>query len=100
MAFTVRQPLRLTSTLGLVSKSAFKSTPIRSFHAKPAANFFSSRTTTPISTLTKARNAFKQSRTYMQQPVAPGANAGNLVQKLLVGGAVFGGTLVVRIFKS
>jgi len=34
----------------------------------------------------------------MQQPVAPGANAGNLVQKLLVGGAAFGGTLVAINF--
>jgi len=90
----MRQPLRLTSTLGLVSKSAFKSTPIRAFHqARPAANFFTSRTGTPVSTLSKARYAFRQSRTYMQQPVAPAVN-GNLVQKLLVGGAMFGGTLL------
>jgi len=90
----MRQPLRLTSSLGVVSKSAFKSTTIRSFHARPAANFFSSRTTTPVSTLSKARNAFKQSRTYMQQPAAPNANTGNLVQRILVGGAVLGGTYV------
>jgi len=93
----MRQPLRLTSSLGLVSKSAFKSTPIRSFHAKPAANFFSSRTTTPVSALAKARNAFKQSRTYIPEPAAS-VNSGNLVQKLLVGGAVFGGTLVAINF--
>lgn len=30
----------------------------------------------------------------MQQPVAPGVNSGSLVQKLLVGGAMFGGTLL------
>ncbi|TAQ91625.1 Peptide-methionine (S)-oxide reductase [Chlorociboria aeruginascens] len=93
MAFTMRQPFRLTSALGAVSKTAFKSNaPIRSFHSKPATNFFTSRISTPISTLTKARNAFKQSRTYMQQPVPPVTN-GNLGQKLLVGGAMVGGTL-------
>jgi hypothetical protein len=95
MAFTMRQPFRLTSTLGAVSKSAFKSpTPIRAFHhARPAATFFTSKTATPISTLAKARNAFRQSRTYIQ-PSAPAANAGNLGQKLLVGGAMFGGALL------
>jgi len=30
----------------------------------------------------------------MQQPVSPTVNSGNLVQKLLVGGALFGGTLL------
>jgi len=30
----------------------------------------------------------------MQQPIAPAADKGNLVQKLLVGGAMFGGTLL------
>jgi hypothetical protein len=95
MAFTMRQPFRLTLTLGSVSKSAFKSTPIRSFHhLRPVANSFTSRTTTPVSTLAKARNAFRQSRAYIQQPVAPAADTGNLVQKLLIGGAMFGGTLL------
>jgi hypothetical protein len=94
MAFTVRQPLRLASTLGLVSKSAFRSTPIRSFHhAKPTANFFTSRTTTSTNALSKARNAFRQSRAYIQDPVIPNANAG-ILQKLVVGGAMFGGTLL------
>jgi hypothetical protein len=96
MAFTMRPIFRLTSTLGAASKTAFRSAaPIRSFHnSRPAANFFTSRTTTPVSTLSKARNAFKQSRSYMQQPAAQTADSGNLVQKLLVGGAVFGGTMI------
>lgn len=94
MAFTVRQPLRLTQTLGLLSKSAFKSAPSRAFHqSRPAANFFTSRTTTPINALSKARNAFRQSRTYIQQPALPNANA-SMIQKLVVGGAMFGGTLL------
>jgi len=95
MAFTMRQPLRLTSTITLVSKSAFRTAPVRAFHhSRPAAaNFFTSRTTKPISALSKAKNAFKQSRTYMQ-PAAPAA-PGNLTQKLLVAGAAIGGALVV-----
>ncbi|KAH6669524.1 inhibitor of apoptosis-promoting Bax1-domain-containing protein [Halenospora varia] len=95
MAFSMRQPFKLSSTLVVASKSAFKSAPVRSFHSsRPAANFFTSRTTKPASALTKARNAFRNSRTYMQQPVAPVADRGSLMQKLAVGGALFGGTLV------
>lgn len=96
MSFTMRQPFRLTSTLGAASKSIFKSaTPIRSFHSsRPAANFFTSRTTTPVSTLARARNAFRSSRTYMQEPIAQPANNGNILSKLAIGGAMFGGTLL------
>jgi hypothetical protein len=93
MAFSMRQPLRLSSALAGASKIAFRYPAIRSFHSKPATNFFTSRTTTPVNTLTKARNAFRQSRNY-QQPAAAVPSGGNLVQKLVVGGALFGGTLV------
>jgi hypothetical protein len=99
MAFTMRQPLRLGTTIIAASKSAFKSTPVRTFHSsKPAANFFSSQTIKPASALTKARNAFKQSRrTYMEQPAAPAANA-TLIQKLAVGGAmVVGGVIATNL---
>lgn len=90
----MRQPFKLSSTLVVVSKSAFKSAPVRSFHTtKPATNFFTSRTTASANNLTKARNAFRQSRTYLQQPaVAP--QGASLLQKLAVGGAMVGGTLV------
>merc|ERR1712093_296806 len=91
----MRQPFKLTALAG-ASKTAFRSTaaPVRSFHSsKPANSFFTSRSTTPVTTLTKARYAFRQSRTYMQQPVAQ-APGGNLTQKLVVGGAMFAGTLV------
>jgi hypothetical protein len=97
--FTLRvaQPFRLASTS--FSRTAFRQAPIRAFHSsKPAANtFFSQRTAgTQSSQLTKLRNAFQQqSRTYIQEtPVAPRVDSGNLMQKLLVGGAMFGGTLL------
>jgi FtsH-binding integral membrane protein len=94
MAFTMRQPFKLTSTLAVASKFAFRSAPVRAFHhSRPANNFFTSRITKPTTSLTKVRNAFQQSRTYMQQPAYPAANNGNLMQKLIVGGAMFGGTL-------
>jgi hypothetical protein len=96
MAFTMRQPLKLTSVLAGASKSAFRSAPVRAFHSSRQAGantFFTAQTTatTRSSALSKARNAFRQGRTYMQQPaVAP--NNANLVQKLIVGGAMVGGT--------
>jgi hypothetical protein len=99
MAFTMRQPLRLGSTIAVASKGAFKSAPIRSFHSsKPATNFFSSQTLKSASALTKARNAFKESRrTYMQQPTVPAANA-TLIQKLALGGAmIVGGVIATNL---
>ncbi|KAF7871611.1 hypothetical protein EAF04_003718 [Stromatinia cepivora] len=94
MAFTMRQPFKLTSSLATASKTAFRFTPARAFHSrKPTTSFFTSRTTSPTSTLVKARNAFRGSRTYLQQPAAVQNPNGTLMQKLLVGGAMFGGTL-------
>lgn len=96
MSFTlsVRQsPLRLAQRLPELSKSAFRSSgPIRSFHqpAKPTANFFTSRVSS-IAT----RNAFARgsSRSYYQEATQQ-ATSGTGMRKLLVGGAIFGGTLV------
>lgn len=97
MAFTLRQPFRLTSNIAAASKSVAKSIPSRAFHqGRPAANTFftSTKQATPIKALPALRNAFRQqARTYMQQPAAP-ASSGNVMQKLLVGGAMFGGTLI------
>jgi F-box/leucine-rich repeat protein 7 len=98
MSFTlsVRQsPLRLAQRLPELSKSAFRATgPIRSFHkpAKPTTNFFTSRVSS-IAT----RNAFARSgsRSYASyQDAAQQATSGAGMRKLLVGGAIFGGTLV------
>jgi len=96
MSLIMRRQSKLTSALATASKSSFKSAPVRAFHqSRPANNnFFSSRTTSPISSLTKARNAFQQSRTYMQQPAPPAASNGNLTQKLIVGGAMFAGSVI------
>ncbi|RQM08358.1 hypothetical protein DH86_00002606 [Scytalidium sp. 3C] len=96
MAFMLRRPFAVPSTIATASKAAFRqSAPIRTFHStRPANQFFTSRTATPVSTLVKARNAFRQqARTYMQQQAAP-ANRGDLIQKLLIGGAMFSGTLI------
>lgn len=89
----MRQPLKLSSTLVGASKTTFRSAAVRSFHSRPNANFFTARTTAPVNSLTKARYAFRQSRTYMEQPTVNAPNA-SLIQKLLVGGAMVGGTML------
>lgn len=110
MSFTlsVRQgPARLAQRLPELSKtSAFR--PVisaRAFHQQTAttqpskrmgAAFFSSRITSQAA----SRNAFARisggSRSYYQQTQQQGAAAfgGSGMRKLLVGGAIFGGTLV------
>ncbi|KAG5977139.1 hypothetical protein E4U55_007031 [Claviceps digitariae] len=110
MSFTlsVRQnPLRLAQRLPELSKSAFRATaPIRSFHqqqpAKPVGNnnFFTFTSSSRTSSVA-GRNAFfshragSGSRSYYQSTTEQQADAsGSSTRKLLIGGAIFGGTLV------
>ncbi|KAI9742879.1 MAG: hypothetical protein M1818_003608 [Claussenomyces sp. TS43310] len=99
MAFTLRQPFRLTSTISVATKAAFKSAgPVRAFHhSRPATQFFTSRNAAPLrSPLSRVQNAFRQSsRGYMQQPPTVEAQGATMTQKLVVGGAMFGATLLV-----
>lgn len=97
MSFTlsIRQgPARLAQRLPELTKSAFRSgAPIRSFHqastkrttTKP--NFFTSRIASNTT-----RNAF--ARSYNQQAAQTVASGGSGYRRFLVGGAIFGGTLV------
>ncbi|KAF4984741.1 hypothetical protein FZEAL_102 [Fusarium zealandicum] len=101
MSFTlsVRQgPARIAQRLPELSKTALRSVaPIRNFHApaKPSPNFFTSRITS-----TTTRNAFQRGgraggRSYHQETARPAPAASQTTtRKLLVGGAIFGGTLV------
>nr|AXS58661.1 bax inhibitor 1-like protein homeolog b [Epichloe coenophiala] len=94
--FSARQnPLRLAQRLPELSKSVMRCpTPIRSFHhqqpAKPTNNVFISRVRSMAS-----RNAFARgcSRSF-HQGATQQATSGSGTRKLLVGGAIFGGTLV------
>ncbi|KAK7431247.1 hypothetical protein QQZ08_002288 [Neonectria magnoliae] len=92
---TIRQgPARLAQRLPQLSKSAVRSAaPVRNFHApaKPTAvGFFSSR----ISSAT-TRSAFQRgARSYHQEAARQAPAASQPTRKLLVGGAIFGGTLV------
>lgn len=110
MLFTIsiRQgPARMASRLPHLAKSAQRassnpSSALRAFHqSTPKNTFFSSRTsslgfranakptTNLVSRLTGA------SRTYYQETAPPrAADQTSLLRKLLVGGAIFGGTLV------
>lgn len=92
--------MRLTGVLNQVSKTAFKSpAPIRAFHTtKPANNFFTARATAHLKSNPIFRRVFGQTRAYnVQQPALP-TNQGSLMQRLLYGGAVFGGTFLAINF--
>lgn len=98
MTLTIRQPLRLTGTLAAASKTTFRSAPIRAFHHSPpsAKGIFTSRAATSIKNSPVVKNVFQQSRAYNSGQVGPVVNptsTGSLMQRLLVGGAMFGGTL-------
>ncbi|KAI0599054.1 inhibitor of apoptosis-promoting Bax1-domain-containing protein [Biscogniauxia sp. FL1348] len=103
MSFTiaVRQgPARLAPRLPQLAKSSLrirtKPASTRSFHqyANKSSNLLSRATI--AATLFKAapRNAFSQSRTYMQNYAPAAADSGSLLRRLLTGGAIFGGTLI------
>lgn len=96
MAFTIRQPLRLAGALNTISKSAVRNqVPARAFHSSKASNsFFTSRAATaPLKQNPIFKRVFGQTRAYnVQQPALPAQ--GDLMKRLIYGGAIFGGTLL------
>ncbi|GJC84826.1 growth hormone-inducible transmembrane protein [Colletotrichum liriopes] len=103
-SITLRQgPARLAQRLPQLSQTsasaAFRATATRAFHQaspKNRSSAIAARATGLTSTSFVARNAFRNSsRTYMQD-AAPGVQGqqSSPLRKLMVGGAIFGGTLV------
>jgi growth hormone-inducible transmembrane protein len=99
MAFILRRPFAISGAFRQAPKvpqptfRAFHQTPLKS---KPS-NFFASRSTGPVSSFVASRNAFQSvfRRSYSQQQYSvPGTGSGNLTQRLLYGGAIFGGTIL------
>ena len=100
MEFMLRRPFALASSIVKQAPRASQTT-LRSFQthaAAPTKQVFSKPTTPRRPAFTSnQQNAFRQaSRRSYQTPAAP-ANPlaqGNLTQRLLYGGAIFGGTLL------
>lgn len=105
---TLRQgPARLAQRLPELTKStAFRSVASRAFSqagrpasktSKMAPAFFTARATTTtaagLGSSFTLRAAFRNARGFSQQTQTATAESGN-IRKLLVGGAIFGGTLV------
>ncbi|KAI9659093.1 MAG: hypothetical protein M1821_002053 [Bathelium mastoideum] len=99
MAFILRRPYAVTGALRhapKVSQSTFRlfhQTPLKS---KPTS-FFSRRSAGPISSFFAGRNVMQNvfRRSYNQQSSSmPRAGTGNLSQRLIYGGAIFGATLL------
>jgi len=103
MAFILRRPLSVSSAVAVVSKGAFKPSTFRSFHNAPfraqASNLLPRKPAASPTALLKSKSAFSKTfqRTYMQNPSpyqAPVPEGASLTQKLVLGGALFGGTLL------
>lgn len=101
MAFILRRPFAVSSALKAAPQ--ISSTASRAFHNGPAkqANFhtfFKPATSNTVkqSFLASSRNTFGHGfrRGYQQTGYNPVAAGGNLTQRLMYGGAIFGGTLV------
>ncbi|KAH8156822.1 hypothetical protein CIB48_g11425, partial [Xylaria polymorpha] len=100
MSFTiaVRQgPARLAARLPTAVKSSLRaSAPLRAFHqpATKPSTFFTSRAAIAFSTLRATpKNALVQSRAYNQQSYQT-VDQGTLSRKLLMGAAIFGGSVI------
>ncbi|CCE29032.1 hypothetical protein E4U35_001850 [Claviceps purpurea] len=102
LTMSVRQnPLRLAQRLPELAKSsAFRAAaPIRPFHrqaskaANKTNNFFTSRISSAVTRSAFPARAGSGSRSYYQAATPHGAD-GSSTRKLIVGGAIFGGTLV------
>lgn len=89
-----RGPAQLAQRLPELSKASAFRAPIRSFHqpAKSGVGFFTPR----IASTTTVRSAFaNSSRAYHQETARTGQPISREgMRKLLVGGAIFGGTLL------
>lgn len=102
MAFMLRRPFAVTSAFKQAPQ--ISNTAIRSFHHGPVKQnafkgFFKPATGNTLkSSFASSKKTFQQTfrREYQQQSSFPNpvAQGGNLTQRLIYGGAIFGGTLV------
>lgn len=96
MAFALRRPFSIAAAIQKIPKPS--STPYRSFHQhaspfRPVNSLSAFKPNSPITALTKSRNAFR--RTYIQSPSpVTGPQAGNLTQRLLYGAGIVGATII------
>ncbi|WPG98785.1 Hypothetical protein R9X50_00158100 [Acrodontium crateriforme] len=99
MAFILRRPFAIAKAIK--HPSTFANVPLRSFHASAPAQQIAYHPPTSLRpTLSSQQNVFKQvfrqsSRRSYQTQAPPNPMAqGNLTQRLIYGGAIFGGTLL------
>lgn len=98
MAFLMRRPFAVTAALKQTTPIA--SSTFRAFHQGPVKK--APKTSTFTTKFASSRNTFRAAfqnsfRRGYQQPAGAFPNpaaSGNLTQRLLYGGAIFGGTLV------
>ena len=100
MAFALRRPFALSTAIKTIPKPSCA--PLRASHnwpIKSANSFFTSKTTSPATTLAKSRHAFQSTfRRSYHQDSSPAINpvaGGNLKQRLLYGAGIVAATVIV-----
>jgi len=102
MTTTLRRPFAITNALKQLAKPASFNAPLRAtfHHQAPTplakSTVRPSSASTPLGLLSSSsRNAFRQTfRRYQSSYPSIGVNTGDFKQRLLYGGAIFGGTLL------
>ncbi|MCJ1272869.1 hypothetical protein MMC21_000658 [Puttea exsequens] len=95
MAFVLRRPFAITSTLKQLPRATSPANQAtRAFHSALKSTPFISRTSSPL--LTKGQSAFQNvsRRAYIQPSNPVAAQGGSLAQRLIYGAAIVGGTIV------
>lgn len=92
MTLSIRQSSRLITSFKALPRITSRSTLIRSHHVQPSTPFFASHSVKFIQRPSLGSHFFNHSsRKYHAEPIS---NSGNLTQKLIVGGAICGGTVL------
>lgn len=96
MAFALRRPFSIAAAIKQIPKPS--TAPYRAFHHhaspfRPVNPLSSSKPASPITALTKSRNAFQRAYIQPSSPIT-GPNTGNLAQRLLYGAGIVGATII------
>jgi hypothetical protein len=96
MAFLLRRPFAITSALKQTAPKSSQTITARAFHNQ-RSHFFTSKSPSvgAAHNVTKFRHTFR--RSYQQAAYNPTAQ-GDMRQRLLYGGAIFGGTLLASMY--
>jgi hypothetical protein len=95
MAFLLRRPFAITSALKQTVPKSTQTISARAFHNQ-RSHFFTPKSPSVAAAHNVAKYRYTFRRSYQQAAYNPVAQ-GNMRQRLLYGGAIFGGTLLASM---